>query len=175
MLEILLDSVRSKVEMLKLAKELELNPELIDEMLELLKQRNPKRSMYGSWVLCHLAQINPDALSPFASKLLDLFEDSPHTGATRNLMRCFMEIDLEESIQSPLFDICLQLIEDKHQPVAVKAFSIDTLLRLIKIHPELALEFSPLVPKLNLIKSPGIQSSLKRVRTTFRKLNLPIL
>ncbi|MCA0427591.1 MAG: hypothetical protein LCH37_09160 [Bacteroidetes bacterium] len=175
MLEQQLDFIRSKVDVQKFARELEQSPELIPELLKILAQRKTRNSLYGSWALCHLSQINPKILYPFASQLLALFENSPHTGTNRNLMRCFMEIDLDESIQSPLFDYCLKFIEDKNQPVAVKAFSIETLLRLIKLQPELAVEVLPLIPKLNLLKSPGIQSTLRRVRETFRRLNIPIL
>ncbi|MFY8021830.1 MAG: hypothetical protein ACOVP1_11550 [Bacteroidia bacterium] len=161
--------IRSKKDVDILVNELEAQPEFISELLNLLKERQERQSLYASWVLAHLAENAPELLNPFIQYLFELFERSPHTGVNRNVMRCFMEIDIPDSIMSPLIDQCILFIHDPNQPVAVKAFSLITFARIVLKVPELAPELKLAMENLHLHQSAALHSSSKKVRLMMKK------
>ncbi len=165
--------IRSKKDVNLLVSEIENNPEILDEILMLLEERKTRQSMYASWVLAHTAESSPELISPFAQQILELFKNSPHTGANRNLMRCFMEIDVPEDIMSPLIDQCLEFINDPNQPVAVKAFSIESFARIVLKMPDLANELKLAMAHIHLLNSPALHSTSKKVRLMMKKNNIP--
>lgn len=161
--------IRSKKDVDVLVNELESSPEFVGELLNLLKERRERQSLYASWVLMHLAENAPELLNSFTTELFDLFENSPHTGVNRNIMRIFMEIDIPEEIMSPLIDQCIHFIHEPLQPVAVKAFSLVTFARIVIKEPDLAPELKLAMENLHLHQSPALQSSSKKVRLMMKK------
>ncbi len=165
--------IRSKKDVEILVSEIEKNSEILVEFMELLEERKTRQSMYGSWVLCNLAENSPELVSPYAHQILSFFKNSPHTGANRNLMRCFMEIDVPEDILSPLIDQCIEFIQDPNQPVAVKAFSIESFARIVLKLPDLANELKMAIAHIHLLNSPALHSTSKKVRLMMRKNRIP--
>lgn len=169
-----ISEIRSKKDVIILVDEIELNPDLLIELFSLLEQRLIRQSLYSSWVLCHLAESCPELVSPYSQNILSLFENTPHLGANRNLMRCFMEIDIPENVMSPLLDKCLEFINDSKQPVAVKAFSLQTFARIVLKEPDLANELNLAMTNLYFYKSPAIHGTMKKIRKMMKKNNISI-
>jgi hypothetical protein len=165
--------IRSKKDIIILASEIDKNPELLVGLMAILEERKTKQSMYGSWVLCQLAENSPELVSPFSHQILSLFKNSPHTGANRNLMRCLMEIDVSEDIMSPLIDQCIEFINDPNQPVAVKAFSIQSFAQIVLKMPDLAIELKLAIAHIHLLNSPALQSASRKVKLMMKKNRIP--
>jgi hypothetical protein len=84
-----------------------------------------------------------------------------------------MEIDVPEDIMSPLIDQCLEFINDPIQPVAVKAFSIQSFARIVIKMPDLANELKLAMAHIHLLNSPALNSTSKKVRLMMKKNNIP--
>jgi hypothetical protein len=60
-------------------------------------------------------------------------------------------------------------MQDKRQPVAVRAYAIDLLVKIIEQYPDLRLELITSLLAIQGNETPGMKAKCKQVIQTFRK------
>ena len=122
-------------------------------------------------VLSAVFDRNPKLILPHLKELIELLLEKPiHVAITRNIIRILQFCQIPEEFQSVLFDYCLELLEKPKTSIAVKAFSMQILVNLCKLHPELKQELIPVLElELSRNTEKGVQS---RGRAMLKKLKL---
>lgn len=140
----------------KFLKENDKNPKVASELTKLILSNDPQTSMRASWTLQHLCFKKPELIYPQIPKLIRFLQmENQHTGAMRNVIRVFMELDLPEKYCGPIFDLCLQFSKNTTLPHAVRVFSIYTLANICLKYPELKPELDLILSELKMFPQPG--------------------
>lgn len=144
-------------------KQMEHQPQLIVDTRKMMFDKDPLKSMRASWLMLHASFKYPDLVKkqlPYLIKLLQ--QPNLHTGAIRNTIRVFQELDLPEKHVALVFDICLVHIKNSTMPHAVRAFSINVLGNICKNYPELKPEVLLVFNELKSFpQPPSIDASIR--------------
>ena len=100
----------------------------------------------ASWPMNYCVQRHPELIVPYLKKLLDHAErDDVHDAVRRNAMRLLQYVDVPTRLKGRVYSLCLDLIGDLKQPVAVKVFAITTARKIAEKEPSLISELSLVV------------------------------
>jgi len=141
------------------------NKKVAAELTNLIFNKEPKISMRASWVLLHLSFERPTEITPQLPKLIKFLQsENKHTGACRNVLRIFHEIEIPEQHCGILFDICLAFTIHAHYPHAVRVFALYTAALIVKKFPELSNELQLVVNELKTHpQPPSINAAFKKL------------
>ncbi len=161
-----LKRVRAAVE------QIEHQPTLVQDAVKMLINPDPQKSMRVSWLLLHIAFDYPQLIKPQLKHLVTFLKrENNHTGAIRNTIRIFQELDLPEAYCSAIFDLCIHYTKNATMPHAVRAFSINTLCNICKKYPELKQEVELVLGELKSFpQPPSINASIKKASKILLKL-----
>lgn len=153
-------------------KQMENQPQLLLDARKLMFDKDPQKSMRASWLMLHAAFEYPELVKKQLAYLVKFLEQpNLHTGAIRNTIRIFQEIDLPEKYCSKMFDICINYTKNSAMPHAVRAFSINVLENICKKYPELKHEVLLLLSELSSFpQPPSINFCIKKTSKILLKL-----
>jgi hypothetical protein len=138
-----------------LSKEVEKDPKLVKEIVKLASGNDQNLAMRATWALQHISFKHPELIRPHAGTLIKaLKKEKQHTGAQRNIIRIFHEINIPEKYLGELFDLCLKFTKNSTLPHAVRAFSIITLGIVCQKYPELKAEAELVLSELKAFPQP---------------------
>lgn len=147
----------------------EKNPKIVRELVFLTNGNDLKLSMRASWALQHISFKYPELIKPHIGSLIkSLKKEKQHTGAIRNVIRIFHEIEIPEKYSAELYDLCLNYIKNGTLPHAIRAFSITLLGDICKKYPELKPEVELVLNELKTYPQPP--SLTVRIRATLKVL-----
>ena len=154
----------NKQQVLDLAHSLCNDPNNYVELIKLFTHPNPKVSMQAAWVHIHCADIDKMGMQLCVNELAKVLN---HTNLTDSVIRCvlrtlYKRVKIPEDLHSKLIDKCIAYITDESQSIAVKAFSVHLLTKLVKSYPELKREISLIVnPLLDYAPTPAVRHVVK--------------
>ncbi len=134
------------------------DPVLINQLVRFTIQGNIKVSQRASWVLTHCCDLDPELLTPHLEELLVASPNFLHSGVRRNVLRMFVNQPIPEQLQGILYDLCIQWIISKKEPIAVKANAMDILANLAVEQPDFKNEVVPLIMDIIPHGSAGIKA-----------------
>jgi hypothetical protein len=148
------------------------SPKAIKELLKLIMSADPQITMRASWTLQHLSFENPDRIYPHLSELIKfLRKTNQHTGAIRNVIRIFQELDLPEKYCSEIFDLCMSYSKNPAMPHAVRVFAIYTMVNICKKYPDLKYEVELIIRELKSYpQPPSFVACFKKVEKELKKI-----
>ena len=76
----------------------------------------------------------------------------------RNIVRVFQFIDIPEKYQASIINSCFALVTNKKTAIAVKAFSLGVLEKMVKLYPELKNELVASIEDLLPNASSGLKN-----------------
>lgn len=95
----------------------------------------------SAWPLGICIERHPALLKPHVKKILDhLSYPNVHDAAKRNTMRLLQFVDIPKRFHGRVVQTCFDFLQSKHEPVAVKVFSMSVLANIIMDQPELRQE-----------------------------------
>jgi 8-oxo-dGTP diphosphatase len=146
------------------------NPAIFDKLLEYSFSDDNKLAFRASWTLTKVCDKYPELIYPHLSRII---------GALGNLdnestLRCFLRIvslsdmdRISDKYHGMLTDHCFSLLRSGFSAIAVKAYSMEILYKLVLKYPELRNELSASIIMLQTDGSAGI---LARGRQILKKL-----
>lgn len=148
------------------------SPKAVKELLKLIMSDDAQITMRASWVLQHMSFENPDIIYPHLPELIKfLRKKDQHTGAIRNVIRIFKELDLPEKYCSEIFDLCMAYSKNPAMPHAVRVFAIYTMVNICKKYPELKYEVELIIHELKSYpQPPSFVACFKKVSKILLKL-----
>lgn len=156
----------------KFLKENENNSKVAKELTKLILSDDLLISMRASWTLLHLSFEKPEMIKPVIPQLIKFLNGTnQHTGAIRNVIRIFQEIDIPEKYCGPIFDLCLCFLKNTTLPHAVRVFSLYVLTNICKKYPELKSEVELIISEFRTFpQSPSMNAAMKKCSKILLKL-----
>ncbi len=110
-----------------------------------------------------LAQ-NELLIRPYLTRLISALDTPGTTNAfKRNTIRMFQNISIPRRVQGRVLDICFRFLQDKHEPIAVKVFSMTVISKLSVDKPELQRELKLILEAQLPYAGPAFRSRAARV------------
>jgi hypothetical protein len=139
---------KSKAEILALAKIIGSYPKGIQQVLSYMKMESkspsPSRKCvstpeeYASWLFRDVANNDPKGFQSILGNFLQYLSKCKSKTILRNLLGTLEDqFPKSHKYHGLIYDMCISLAMDESNALAVRAFSIGNLVRIVHIHPEL--------------------------------------
>lgn len=142
-----------------------------DELLEIFFSDDYRMVQRSSQCLGKLHDLDSQRLQPYTSVLISGLH-RPHIVAyRRNVLRILQDVDMTEDDMGTMYELALQYLLSKEEPIAIKAFSMTVLRRICEQYPELSESVTDAITLLvEHQPSPGILSRSKKELKILKKL-----
>lgn len=121
------------------------DPARFEGFMEVYFGQNPVLRQRAAGVLGRFGRRQASLLEKHLPALIAELDQDVHPALIRNTMRLFQSIDVPASLSMALMEKGFAMIENPQQPVAIRAFSMTVLERLIAPYPELQRELALIV------------------------------
>lgn len=139
-------AIKDRASARPLAIEAVLSCQVLNELVDLLKDHTKMTCQKASWPLVIIAQEATHLLTPHLSTLATLLTDYPSTTNLRNSIRILSEVrDYGEDIEGLIFERCWEILIDTKQPIACRVFAMTVCTNVAVKYPDLADELSSVI------------------------------
>jgi hypothetical protein len=112
----------------------------------------------ASWPISYCVQNYPELLKPhFKTVLGFLKKPNIHDAVKRNTIRLLQYVDIPKRFYGPVADLCFTALQNKNEPIAIKAFSITVLSKLVDNEPDLKNELKLILEAQLPYASPALR------------------
>ncbi len=118
------------------------NPQLFDELFEMVIQNTEPLSRGAIWALDHCAEKEPKLMLPKIQELIEAFPAFKHDGLKRHSLRILRNYEIPEEKIITMIDLCFGLLHSPKESIAVKVHAMDILYRLSEKEPGLKPELA---------------------------------
>ena len=151
----------SKQQTMKIVRYIDGDPDRFAELMKLFLGDVYRITQRAGWPLSDSVKLHPELIKPYFSQMLTQLErDDVHVAVRRNVVRLLQFVDVPKRLEGRVYDACYNLLDDAHQPVAVRAFALTVAAKIAKGEPALLDEL-----RLVATKYPSLMSAGFRVRT----------
>ena len=137
--------------------------EELESLISLLEHKNIKVTNRASWVLSKLGEKIPSQVSLFYHPLFEIVSHTESGTIRRNLMRGLQFLKIPEDMEGQAIDFYLQLLQDKNQPVAVKAIALNISSSIALKYPEFSGELESIIMEQLPYSSPGFKHRANKI------------
>ena len=123
----------------------------------------------ASWAVMHCADACPSLVYPYLKAMLAELDQPVHDSVKRNVTRILRAITLPEELYGEVADKCFKLMMEPGSTVAVKVFSMYSLLKIVKKEPDLAAEFRLVIEENLPYASPAFKAAAAKVLKELKK------
>jgi 8-oxo-dGTP diphosphatase len=146
------------------------NPAIFDKLLGYSFSEDHKLAFRASWTLTKVCDKYPEMIYPHMSMIIHELNKLKNESAVRSFLRIISFSDMErisDKDHGLLADVCFSLLRSGFSAIAVKAYSMEILYKLVLKYPELRNELAATISMLQPEGSAGI---LSRGRQILKKL-----
>ncbi len=147
-----------------------LDQERFNAILNLAFSREMPVCWRSAWLMDYLSELHPWLAEKHIEKIWSEMPAGHPDGVTRSCLRLLCRYDIPEECQGIAADLCLSWLEQAAVPVAIKAYSMELLLKLVGLYPELANEFIAIIEAQAPNNSAGFKARAVAVVSKMRKL-----
>lgn len=156
--------VHSKAQAMKIAGWIGNDRKRFAELVAIFLEGEYRVTQRAAWPLSYCAEMHPELAYPHLGKLIAMLsEPGHHPAVPRNILRLFEFIDVPEKHLGKLTDVSFRLLQKNDSPVAVKAFAMTLLGKIVMKEPGLARELKLVIEDLMPEGSAAIRVRGKRV------------
>ena len=160
----------SKVQVTELVCVVSDSKELFDELIYIIINGNKHEAFMGSWVLQYAAIEQPDWFYEHLHDLLLIIESKRNESVLRCITRIIWKTPIPKEMDGIVTQKCIEWIENKENPIAVKAFSLHTLSKIIEHEPALCNEIRYIDESVLPYSSSGLNNAAEKLLKKIRKM-----
>jgi 8-oxo-dGTP diphosphatase len=146
------------------------NPAIFDRLLDYSFSDDGKLAFRASWTLTKVCDRYPEMMHPHLETVIGKLAGLDNESAVRSFLRIISLNDIErisKKNHGVLADYCFSMLRSGFSAIAVKAYSMEILYKLVLIYPELRNE---LAASINMLQAEGSAGILSRGRQILNKL-----
>lgn len=165
----LVDSSRAFIDIL--AAEIGCNSKKYGEMFTIAIMDKYPLSMRAARVLQFCTEKYPPLVLPYLKNIINLLDKLKVDGVKRSFLKMIIaspRLPDEDSL-GLLIDFCFSALQDNKQAIAIRAYSIDLLLKIIPVYPDLIHELIPILESREMEESAGMKRKHRYILKVLRK------
>lgn len=146
------------------------NPDQFNEALIIAISDEQPQAWRAAWVLNHCIKYNDSRIKKNANRIIKEIK-TKEDGHTRELLKLLEKIELNESQEGYLFDICMTIWESIEKSPSVRITAFRILVSIVKKYPELKNEIEHLTENhYTESLSPGIKNSFMKIKKNYSSI-----
>lgn len=154
----------SRVQAHKIADYVGSNAQRFEALIEVYLAGPYRVTQRAAWPLSLCVEQHPTLIGPHLKKVLDyLKKPGIHDAVKRNTMRLLQFITIPKRNQDQVVNLCFDYLLRKQEPVAVKAFSMTVLSKIIHDKPELQQELKIILEDQLPFATPAFRSRAMKI------------
>jgi hypothetical protein len=146
--------------------------EQFKELVSLAFSRDMPVCWRATWLMDYLAETYPWLAEEYVEQIWSEIPKKHPDGVTRSALRLLCRYPIPEDFQGLATDLCLDWLVQESVPVAIKAYSMELLLNIARIYPELSNEFIAIIEEQVPNGTAGYKARAKHVIAALRKLQV---
>lgn len=153
-----------------LAKSAIENPAVFNKLLEYSFSPDKKLAFRASWTLTKVCDDSPEMIYPHLAAIIESLDKLDNKSVIRSFLRIISFSDINKISNKHhgiLTDHCFTALRSGFSAIAVKAYSMEILYKLILKYPELANELSS---SISMLQGEGSAGILARGRMILKKI-----
>lgn len=131
-----LESILSDLQKEELIVYITSHPERFSELIHLALSNQPPHSPRAAWMLATCMTKNDSRVTPLKATVIDVIP-KVIDGQQRELIKVLQHLDLSETEEGMLFDVCVQLWCDFKKISSVRFMAFNYILTICKKYPDL--------------------------------------
>jgi hypothetical protein len=125
------------------------DPKRFAELMSIFFEGEYRLTQRAAWPMNYCAERQPQLISPYLSRLVNQLErDDVHDAVKRNALRLMQFVDVPRRLKGKTYSICVDLIADLSQPVAVKVFAVTVAAKIARSSPDLLKELRLVIKEI---------------------------
>lgn len=160
----------SALEMKLILAEVTRHKDIFNALIDHILDEDQAFNIGAPWVLSYAGVRKPDWFWERFNDLVEHLTPNTHQAVFRAISRVLKFISIPEDQVAPVINICMFWIEDPKQSIAVKAFSLHTMSKLIYQVPEICPELRFLIESILPYASSGLKNAGNKVLQKIEKL-----
>lgn len=154
----------SKQQTMKIVRYIDGDAVRFKELMGHFLGNNYRLSQRAAWAVNYCAEHHRELVKPYFNKLVQQLErDDVHVAVRRNVARMLQFVDIPKRYEGRVFDACYNLVDDPHQPVAVRVFALTAAAKVARHSSELLDELRLLAGKYPQGSTAGFRSRCLKV------------
>src|SRR5215475_6173756 len=118
------------------------------ELMKIFFAGEYRLTQRAAWPMNYCAERYPELIRPYFPKLLDcLKREDMRDAVRRNIVRLLQYVEIPRRLAGKVYSHCVDLIDDPHEPIAVRVFALTVAARIAKSEPDLMNELRLIVRK----------------------------
>ncbi|HLZ15786.1 MAG TPA: hypothetical protein VKQ08_02055 [Cyclobacteriaceae bacterium] len=154
----------SKRQCAKVVKYVGNNPARFSELVDVFLSGPYRVTQRAAWPISVAVEGHPALIRPHLARIVKFLQQpGVHDAVKRNVVRLLQFIKVPKSLQGRVASTCFQLLQNPHESVAVRVFSMTVLSNLARELPELKNELIPLIEDQMPFSTAGFISRGRRM------------
>lgn len=139
--------------------------ELFDQLVALSFSASYPVNMRASWAIMHFCDKNPHFIQPHLDEIIQKIDSKTVAGVKRSYLKIYSTHTQLKNMEQlgRLIDLCFTLFNDPAETIAVRAFSLDVLLKVGKQEPDLIPEITESILFHKDHLSAGLRNKVNKV------------
>ena len=116
------------------------------ELMKIFFAGEYRLTQRAAWPLNYCAEQHPELIQLYLPKLLNcLSRDDVHDAVKRNIVRLLQFVEIPKKLHAKTYSLCVELVDDPNEAVAVRVFAMTVAARIAKSEPELMNELQLII------------------------------
>lgn len=145
------------------------SPEMYRDLMNIALSQELPVCWRAAWIMDHLSELHPSLPEKYIEQLWRKIPDQPD-GVKRSILRMLCRYEIPEEQQGIATDMCLDWLLKESVPVAIKVFSMEILLNITRVYPELKEEFITILEDQMPNNSAGYKARAVKIIKAMEKL-----
>lgn len=116
------------------------------ELMKIFFAGEYRLTQRAAWPMNYCAEQHSQLIQPYLPKLLKCLQrDDLHEAVKRNIVRLLKYIDIPKKLHAQVYSLCVELVDDPREMIAVRVFAMTVAARIAKAEPALRRELQLIV------------------------------
>jgi hypothetical protein len=140
------------------------DPKRFAELMSVFFEGEYRLTQRAAWSMNYCVERQPQLIYPYLPRLVAQLErDGVHDAVKRNALRLMQFVDVPSRLKGKTYSICVDLIADPLQPVAVKVFAISVAAKIARSSADLMNELQLVVEETLPHSSVALHKRARKV------------
>ncbi len=128
----------SKPHTLKIARWVGSDKKRFAQLMELFLHGEYRVTQRAAWIVCHCADLHPELIKPWLKRMIEKTKElGVHDAVPRNVLRIVSRTEIPAKLLGTVTTLCFDLLSIPASPIAVKAYAMTILQKVVRREPDL--------------------------------------
>ncbi|MDE3056534.1 MAG: hypothetical protein KGJ59_01070 [Bacteroidota bacterium] len=167
--EILGDHSKSHVQ--KIVRWIGSDKKRFTQLMELFLRGEYRVTQRAAWIISHCAELHPELIKPWLKRMIEKTKErGVHDAVPRNVLRIVLRTEIPVKLLGAVTTLCFDLLSIPASPIAVKAYAMTILQKIVRREPELKNELLAIIEQMLPHMGPALKVRSREMMKGLKKM-----